>query len=334
MALSGGADHDWRSTRNSQGQGRTQAERQSVMKKHIRTTSLLATICMTGLAVASPQDEGRRGVARDQDRDQDQETASDGRFMRLDAIQDAELGVLVTGDGETSFEKLGVVNDIVINAATGSIEHLIISSGGVLGIADTLRQVPLGQVTFNGKEARFETKMTEEVFEAIMAFDKDQFRERQLSARKRVIEASAPTRNDDGEQDEEAKRKAMRAANERMQCLTDDIAGWQVHVMGEDESEVGDIYVDVAGSTLSFVAFDCEHDGDEVTLVVPFTAFDVVPSAEEGDTDCYLQLNQPKSVLASAPKMGDNDDAVLEDPAFREKIRNFYKREQSGLRRR
>lgn len=284
--------------------------------------------CATGLTVAG---------AQDQDVLRSRKTASDGQFMRLDAVRDLKLVTSVVSDGKREYDSLGTIDDLIVNGVTGDIEHLVISSGGVLGVADTLRMVSVGATRFNSNEKRFETELSNDAFKAIAAFDAGDFRERQLSARKRIIEAGASKSNkaDAGDQDDKAKAEALRTGAGRLQFLAQDLAGWRIHVMREDVGEPNNVYVDVAGSKIAFVEFECAvgEDKDEVTLVVPFDSLEIIPPTKEGETACSLLLNFTKSALAAAPSLGDNEDVVLEVRAFRDEVRTFYGKKTSSLRR-
>jgi sporulation protein YlmC with PRC-barrel domain len=53
-------------------------------------------------------------------------------------------------------EKLGTVNDLVLNIETGKIAYVALSVGGVLGVGDKLFAVPYNQMAFDhGKDEQF-----------------------------------------------------------------------------------------------------------------------------------------------------------------------------------
>lgn len=302
------------------------------MKKQVQTSVLAMTmmLCATGMAVAGAQDK---------DLSRPRKEISDGQFMRLESVCDLKLVTSMVTDGKEEYEKLGTINDLVVNGITGDIESLVVSSGGVLGVADTLRTVSVGEVRFNSKEKRFETKMSEESFKAIAAFDAGDFRERQMSARKRIIDAGAIKR-DGGEardQGEKAKTEALRAESGRIQCLARDLAGWEIHVMEDEAGDSKNVYIDVAGSKVAFIEFEFEcgmgEDKDDVTLVVPFSSLEVMPPTKKGVKACSLHLNLTKLALTEAPSIGDNEDVVLEDRTFRDEVRAFYATKTSSVRR-
>lgn len=71
-------------------------------------------------------------------------------------------------------EKLGTVNDLVLNIETGKIAYVALSVGGVLGVGDKLFAVPYGQMAFDhGKnEQFFVLDMAKEKLEAAPGFNK------------------------------------------------------------------------------------------------------------------------------------------------------------------
>jgi sporulation protein YlmC with PRC-barrel domain len=70
-------------------------------------------------------------------------------------------------------EKLGTVNDLVVNIETGKIAYVALSYGGVLGIGDKLFAVPFSQLKFDhGKdEMFFVLDMPKEKLQAAPGFD-------------------------------------------------------------------------------------------------------------------------------------------------------------------
>lgn len=59
-------------------------------------------------------------------------------------------------------ETIGEVEDLVIDMKSGEVLAVIISSGGFLGIADTLSAVPVSALRYDGAENAFKTKLTKE----------------------------------------------------------------------------------------------------------------------------------------------------------------------------
>lgn len=59
-------------------------------------------------------------------------------------------------------ETIGEVEDLVLDMKTGEVLAVIISSGGFLGMADTLSAVPVSVLRYDGTAKAFKTKLTKE----------------------------------------------------------------------------------------------------------------------------------------------------------------------------
>jgi len=59
-------------------------------------------------------------------------------------------------------ESIGEVEDLVLNMKDGEILSVVISSGGFLGIADTLSAVPVSALRYDDTAKAFKTKLTKE----------------------------------------------------------------------------------------------------------------------------------------------------------------------------
>ncbi len=59
-------------------------------------------------------------------------------------------------------ETIGEVEDLVLDMKTGKVLAVVISSGGFLGIADTLSAVPVSALRYDGTAKAFRTKLTKE----------------------------------------------------------------------------------------------------------------------------------------------------------------------------
>jgi sporulation protein YlmC with PRC-barrel domain len=74
----------------------------------------------------------------------------------------------------TAGEKLGTVDDMVVNVATGKIDYVAMGVGGVLGLGEKLLAIPYSEMKFNfGKDENFfVVNMSLEKVKAAPGFDK------------------------------------------------------------------------------------------------------------------------------------------------------------------
>jgi sporulation protein YlmC with PRC-barrel domain len=72
-------------------------------------------------------------------------------------------------------EKLGTVDDLVINMSTGQISYVALGFGGILGVGEKLFAVPFNQLKFehNSNDTYFVLNATKEKLKAAPGFDKN-----------------------------------------------------------------------------------------------------------------------------------------------------------------
>jgi osmotically-inducible protein OsmY len=73
----------------------------------------------------------------------------------------------------TADETIGEVEDLVLDMKTGEVLAVIISSGGFLGIADTLSAVPVSALRYDGTAKAFVTKLTKDQLSKAPQFKTD-----------------------------------------------------------------------------------------------------------------------------------------------------------------
>jgi len=72
----------------------------------------------------------------------------------------------------TENEKLGKVEDLIVNLGAGRVSYAILSMGGVLGIGDKLVVVPVDQFTYAGGEKKLTLNTSKEVLKNAPRFEK------------------------------------------------------------------------------------------------------------------------------------------------------------------
>ena len=70
-------------------------------------------------------------------------------------------------------EKLGTIEEIMLDVPTGRIAYAVLSSGGFLGIGDKLFALPWGSLTLDPENKCFVVDMAKERLEKAPGFDKD-----------------------------------------------------------------------------------------------------------------------------------------------------------------
>jgi sporulation protein YlmC with PRC-barrel domain len=83
----------------------------------------------------------------------------------------------ITGDEVCNLEdeKLGTIEDIMLDISTGKIRYAVLSSGGFLGIGDRLFAVPWSALKLDTEHKRFILDVDVEGLKAAPGFNKDEW---------------------------------------------------------------------------------------------------------------------------------------------------------------
>lgn len=74
-------------------------------------------------------------------------------------------------------EKLGTINDIMIDVENGKIEYVVIEMGGFLGIGEKFFAIPFNLLSLDNKNHDFILNQNKETLENAPGFDKDHWPE-------------------------------------------------------------------------------------------------------------------------------------------------------------
>jgi osmotically-inducible protein OsmY/sporulation protein YlmC with PRC-barrel domain len=99
-------------------------------------------------------------------------SASVERSKKVTASSWRASQVIGTNVKNNSNETVGEVEDLVVDLKTGEILAVVISSGGFLGIADTLSSVPVSSVSYDANAKAFKTTLTKEQLKDAPQFNK------------------------------------------------------------------------------------------------------------------------------------------------------------------
>lgn len=73
----------------------------------------------------------------------------------------------------TNGEKLGKIEDFMVNTADGHIEYAVLSFGGFLGLGDKLFAIPMSALNLDTSDKEFILNVDKEKLENAPGFDKD-----------------------------------------------------------------------------------------------------------------------------------------------------------------
>lgn len=292
-------------------------QRDLTMNRTLLTLPFALGITASG-ALALQDDAGpaRRAAA----------AAQEAAPAELAPMREADLrGLdLWTGAGEERTD-LGDLRDLVLDPKTGKISHVIVSSGGVGDLGDTLRALPAGAVKItlddDGDPAAHVT-MSKAEFEGYPEITREDVG-KLLQRQRRAVEAGAErSRQAGGAELSVLDRKDMAPFH-----FSSALADLGVYAPGADEAagEVGEVMVDWNRKMVSFVTF--EHE--DRTLVLPFAAVRVhAVNADdvEDEADRVYGVRLPRTLedLGAAPYLDAEQGFELSNPDFVKRVRAFY----------
>jgi sporulation protein YlmC with PRC-barrel domain len=97
-------------------------------------------------------------------------------MSRVGTVQPTLLSAdTITGDDVCNLkdEKLGTIQDIMLDIQNGKIRYAVLSSGGFLGMGDRLFAIPWSALKLDSEHKRFTLDVDMERLQAAPGFDKD-----------------------------------------------------------------------------------------------------------------------------------------------------------------
>lgn len=150
-------------------------------------------------------------------------------------------------------ETIGDVKDIVINMTTGEVLAVIISSGGFLGIGDSLSAVPVSVLRYDERAEGFKTNLTKEQLKSAPNFKNDAWpdynnteSQQELRNYRESVQGGTTTTGNRPGSDREARGDAARQGGR-----TDATTAGQQGNSAEDVKITKDIRSDVMGTDMS-----------------------------------------------------------------------------------
>lgn len=270
----------------------------------ITAASFLALVSAPAIAqqIETPQREGEVQTERTEKRSP--------RFLKQSDVTGAEVTNGQKGDSRVV---LGSIGDLVIDGRTGEVRHLILESGGTLGIGEKQTAIAWDYIGCD-RENGFTLAMTAEEIEAKPKFDPTK-----LSA----LSGDATATNARSEGAEVGTDEAALAASSSL-ILASQIGDCPVHASKDNLGKGMTLFIEPSHGQVAFAQVSVggiAGIGDS-NYVLPWQAVSVVePVGEEGERT--VRIAKSKAALEVAPKLED-EGADMDDPKFRSKIYEFY----------
>lgn len=93
----------------------------------------------------------------------------DGPGPDVMAASTLDSTTVITSDGED----VGKIKDIMLDVRSGRVAYAVLSSGGFLGMGDTLRAIPWNALTLDTDQKVFRVDITADRIKSEPGFDKD-----------------------------------------------------------------------------------------------------------------------------------------------------------------
>jgi len=302
-----------------------------MQSKHI--TAAFALLAAPSLSFAQAQEVPKAPKARaGQVAAQNEKAphfASASKLIGMDVLARA------TTDGERN--DIGDVRDFVVDGATGKVTQVIVSSGGVGSIGDSLRLRPFSDLRVDRTdptapklwldvtEADFDAsaKLTKE---ALDAYSCKTIAAAHLGHKTNAREASANAQPKDG---------VIADGHMSMLMLASELDDFDVRAMAGSDVEKGDSVVGESIGSVEEAWIDCSTGSvayvtlqhNKRSVVVPMTS--LTPMADTQKKTLYFETPCTLAHLAAAPAVDEKANLTLDNADFRKSITEYYGRIKS-----
>lgn len=261
----------------------------------------------------------------------DRPFVSHDELIGMDVWSGSKTGA--RGDEDADRSDLGDINDFVFDASTGEITHVVISSGGIGDLGDTLRAVECKQLQWSKDsegEMMVSLPMDEASFERIQEFDPEKLGRDAVDASARRAKDAAKDWSDD---ERDARAGNARAAIQKVaqSHLLTNLAGLDVYakdqIMDDDAeafTEVAAAIIDQERGSIAFIRIEA----DDEEYIVPFEALEVRTEETDDDEEPEYSIVVPKGPqeLKGSQAVDSSEDSMknARSARFRAQVYEFY----------
>jgi hypothetical protein len=301
------------------------SEESRTMKCNTLTTAMLI-VALPSLTFAAAQQPGtppkKEGDARAVP------TQDVAYYAAVSKLIGANVWSRADGDGER--DDLADINDFIVDAESGKVDFVILSSGGVGSVGDSLRRVNFSDLRFDhsGDECKVTMEKSEDEFERIAKIEEkslDPYRAKTVAASFRDRQAAA--REAAGEKQTAGAREAqMRASGAILASELDDfdvratMATFDAEGKAVKSDKLGSIdeaWLNTESGKIEYLTF--EHKDRK--LVFPHRA--LVSHVDADDKAIYFVAPAADRLMA-APAFDDSKKWDLRNAEFRRTVDSYY----------
>jgi len=237
-------------------------------------------------------------------------------------------------------DDLADIKDFIVDAESGKVDFVILSSGGIGSVGDSLRRISFSDLRFEHNAENDECKVMVELGEA--EFDRiakieedslDPYRAKTVAASFR--DRQAGTREASGDKKEAGVRDAqMRASGAILASELDDFEvrvaaasfdGDGKAIQADKLGSIDEAWINTETGNVAYLTFDYK----DRMLVFPFSA--LATHAEADGRGLYF-ISPSADRLAAAPAFDEAKKWDLKNAEFRQNIDRFYATKDGAVR--
>jgi sporulation protein YlmC with PRC-barrel domain len=296
---------------------------------HTKTISYaLALITLPTLTLGLPQSSEAPQKQRAL-QDQSSESATP-HFASASKLIGTDVWSEIHSDGSRT--DLGNIRDYVVEAKSGTLTHVIVSSGGIGTIGDTLRKIPYSALSFDfadPKVTKVIMDMKSEEFKALPTIEKSELSpfackgiaEARIAERKGARNAKTPKDKEAVEAGYNPDLSPMLASELDDMDVRASHGSMNAEGIVIDGSSVGSIHeawIDCAAGKVAYLTF--EHNKRQ--LVIPMSS--MVAYVDHDTKSMYFATPCSMLNLATAPAIDVEENLTLANADFRKAVHEFY----------
>jgi len=299
--------------------------------KHQQLTTALLLLSVPSLAFAAVQEERPR---TDFVQDSDSKRADKNpMYASVSELIGKDVWSRADASDESDRDDIADIRDFVIESETGRISGVILSSGGIGSIGDTLRRVEFSQLRFiheKDGECKVWMDTTEDAFSKLASIKNDTldpFRCKAIVAGYRDMQGRAQEAGS-GEATGKAREAHTRAMNTMLASECDDLemraCGGCVDengksIEGQDMGNIDEAWVNLSSGEIEYVTFEY----NDRMIVIPAAMLKSQVDVE--DEVVYIVSPIKNTLMASAPSIDDDKKGMtLRDADFRTRVATYY----------
>jgi sporulation protein YlmC with PRC-barrel domain len=253
-------------------------------------------------------------------------------FATVSKVIGMDVLARATANGER--KDVADVRDFVVDGATGAVTQVILSSGGVGSVGDTLRMRPFGDLRFDRtdpKAPKIWLDVTEADFDASAKLTKealDAYGCKAIAAAHgsnatRLREAGAKTQPKDGKSADGHMSLLMLASeldDFDVRTAVGSVGEDSDSMVGESLGSVDEAWIDCSAGKISFLTL--QHN--KRSVVLPMGALVVNTDTDKKTLFCETACTVEQ--LAAAPAIDEKANLTLDNADFRKSVTEYFAR--------